>query len=495
MKTITNFSLPSKFEFVDVGGVFDLNKAYTGQGVKSGSDICTYKQEYTNGCEETFDLKSIVNYENTKSIDWSKVVLNNSELVDLSKSDVKNGVYVVKPVPKAKTDTEIAAVKVSFTVPVPNHALIEKSTTTGQNVSVGDSLRLEVAVYRHPYEAVKTVEPTCSTKGYTEYSCPICGKTIKDDYVNTMPHTYKSSPSEIVYPTCTKKGYSVYRCAVCGYSHKTEYVKEKGHDYAACIYEPTNTKSGYTEYICLVCGKKYKTNIVPSLNKVFKSKTSIIRKIEKLKRQAKIKTNKIKGSKGYQVQYSLKKNFKGKKTVSKKKEMPHAVNSMRHFIYRFLSPDLRQSGDDLLFAGKHLGQENMVSAEFIQREGGPDNLRIPGKEEFCTLLQHIGDHQNGNIVIFFLPDDFQHTDEFIHLLKERIGIDRGDLGDGQGMGRQMEFLDIVFYQRLSRHIRGYAPGEHRPAKLPAIDAGMACKAFSQHFVMGRAGRALEHDRI
>lgn len=60
----------------------------------------------------------------------------------------------------------------------------------------------------HSY-ASKVIEPTCTERGYTLYTCTICGITVKEKYVETLEHTYKET--DTVEPTCIEKGYTIYR--------------------------------------------------------------------------------------------------------------------------------------------------------------------------------------------------------------------------------------------------------------------------------------------
>ena len=59
----------------------------------------------------------------------------------------------------------------------------------------------------HNYVAVVT-EPTCITRGYTTYSCTLCGKTYKDNYINALGHNYavSSFSNNSVCVTCQRSG-------------------------------------------------------------------------------------------------------------------------------------------------------------------------------------------------------------------------------------------------------------------------------------------------
>ena len=100
----------------------------------------------------------------------------------------------------------------------------------------------------HTHEYTKTVvAPTCTTRGYTEHVCS-CGSSYKTDYTAALGHDYKNGlctrcgakdPSAhthdykavVTKPTCTERGYTTYTCSVCGDSYKGSYVDPLGHDY------------------------------------------------------------------------------------------------------------------------------------------------------------------------------------------------------------------------------------------------------------------------
>ena len=93
-----------------------------------------------------------------------------------------------------------------------------------------------VTEHVHDY-STKVVKPTCTKKGYTQYTCE-CGDTYKSDYVEKQPHSYSA---KVVEPTCEKKGYTKYTCE-CGESYKDDYTKKVDHVYDG--------------YICTECGAR-----------------------------------------------------------------------------------------------------------------------------------------------------------------------------------------------------------------------------------------------
>ncbi|MCD7747946.1 MAG: glycosyl hydrolase 53 family protein, partial [Firmicutes bacterium] len=120
---------------------------------------------------------------------------------------------------------------------------------------------ITVSATGHSYEAVVTA-PTCTEKGYTTYTCSVCGNSYTADETEATRHTKGEAVIENnVAATCTTNGSydSVVYCSVCGdeISRETVTVPATGHDYVAFVTAPTCTEKGYTTYTCLVCGDSY----------------------------------------------------------------------------------------------------------------------------------------------------------------------------------------------------------------------------------------------
>ncbi len=87
-----------------------------------------------------------------------------------------------------------------------------------------------IPVTDHTY--VKTVTAaTCTDKGYTSYTCSVCGDTYVDEnsYVDALGHTWNSG-TVVTEATCTTAGSMTYTCTVCG-GTKTEAIAALGHAY------------------------------------------------------------------------------------------------------------------------------------------------------------------------------------------------------------------------------------------------------------------------
>ena len=101
--------------------------------------------------------------------------------------------------------------------------------------------------HTHEYTAVITA-PTCTRKGFTTYTCTVCGHRYVSDYVDMLPHEYEAV---ITDPTCTKKGFTTYTCTVCGHSYAADDVNPLGHDFvdgfcSRCfLYDPNHGEAPF----------------------------------------------------------------------------------------------------------------------------------------------------------------------------------------------------------------------------------------------------------
>lgn len=101
----------------------------------------------------------------------------------------------------------------------------------------------------------KVIEPTCTEKGYTLYTCS-CGYSYKDNYQNVTGHIWNDW-KVIKEATETEKGIELRTCSVCNENESRDIpVKEHMHDYKPVVTPPTCTEKGYTTYTCS-CGDSY----------------------------------------------------------------------------------------------------------------------------------------------------------------------------------------------------------------------------------------------
>ena len=105
----------------------------------------------------------------------------------------------------------------------------------------------------HKYAHRATKEATCTTPGYTEEVCTVCG----DKKVNNIPakgHTF-GKWIEKTPPTCTVAGKKIRQCSECGYVEE-DTLPARGHQWSQT--EQRLDELGNKEYVsfCKLCGEE-----------------------------------------------------------------------------------------------------------------------------------------------------------------------------------------------------------------------------------------------
>lgn len=107
----------------------------------------------------------------------------------------------------------------------------------------------------------KTIDPTCTTKGYTLSVCVRCAAEEKSGYVDALGHDYTEKR---VNATCTENGSVTYTCLRCSDSY-TEVLKATGHKYDFDTHhyddekfyrKPGCIEGGWERFVCIYCGEK-----------------------------------------------------------------------------------------------------------------------------------------------------------------------------------------------------------------------------------------------
>ena len=144
--------------------------------------------------------------------------------------------------------------------------------TEGSHCSVcGEVLVAQQVVEKLAHTPItdEAVAPTCSATGLTEGShCSVCGEVlVAQQVVNKVNHKYNAVVTE---PTCTSAGYTTYTCIYnCGSSYTDNMVSMLGHNYESVVTEPTCTSVGFTTYTCSRCQNSYKDSYKDALGHNF----------------------------------------------------------------------------------------------------------------------------------------------------------------------------------------------------------------------------------
>ncbi len=115
-----------------------------------------------------------------------------------------------------------------------------------------------VVPHAHQYE-IESMEGTCTTDGWTRYTCTECGYT----YTEVFPAEGHDFWEWVRNPTCEEQGYTEHICWNCGYSYMDNFTEPTGHNFKKTSLEPSCTSSGMYYYYCDQCGWGYSEEVPP----------------------------------------------------------------------------------------------------------------------------------------------------------------------------------------------------------------------------------------
>ena len=147
---------------------------------------------------------------------------------------------------------------------------------------------LPVLNHTHAFTVDSVTAPTCTTGGYTTYTCR-CGERYVADQTNALGHDWKNATcttaktcsicgttegpalghcwdNGVVSKPATEEaeGTKLFACTACGITKTQSIPKlEHAHNYVATVTAPTCTEIGYTFYVCR-CGNNYRGNETPA---------------------------------------------------------------------------------------------------------------------------------------------------------------------------------------------------------------------------------------
>ncbi len=225
---------------------------------------------------------------NSEDGQWKRVCANNAEHVEYITIPKGGHAWDSGTVTKAAsceaTGTMVykctahtdCGVTLEVTIPVTQHTVaqreIEATCTEKGKVEAyctvcNDVLSTEeIPVKAHNYVAGEAVAPSCTTSGYTPYTCS-CGKTY-NVYDASKPATGHSLVEGASTANCTKAGKMTLTCSVCSNYTTTVDVPALGHNYvedASAATEATCAAPATKTYKCS-CGKSYTVSVGEKLS-------------------------------------------------------------------------------------------------------------------------------------------------------------------------------------------------------------------------------------
>lgn len=128
-----------------------------------------------------------------------------------------------------------------------------------------ETISTGIGEHVYPEKGVVT-PPTCTTDGYTTYTCTVChNHSIIKDYTPKLGHKYSSDYRIIIEPTCHSTGSKAHYCINCNAiepEHNEAYVDipRLPHKYGewTVTVEPTCENTGIKERTCMNEGCKAK---------------------------------------------------------------------------------------------------------------------------------------------------------------------------------------------------------------------------------------------
>ncbi len=113
-----------------------------------------------------------------------------------------------------------------------------------------ENREIEQSAFGHSYKT-SIVEPTCTTQGYTKYTCD-CGDEYIDNYINALNHNYSIYLSDFSYETCEENRVETYQCERCEQTENREientayghsFTRYESDNNATCTQDGTKTAS------------------------------------------------------------------------------------------------------------------------------------------------------------------------------------------------------------------------------------------------------------
>ena len=124
----------------------------------------------------------------------------------------------------------------------------------------GETHRVMLPKTGHNYQVSKKVDATCTADGYDVYTCSNCKDTYTKTTQKKLGHDF-SKKIDHKDSTCTVKGFDLYQCSRCDETKKTELALVDHNYQLTKTVKATCTADGYKEYTCSMCNKSYQEKL------------------------------------------------------------------------------------------------------------------------------------------------------------------------------------------------------------------------------------------
>ena len=127
-------------------------------------------------------------------------------------------------------------------------------------------IKVETVDADSEHNYVETViQPTCTSYGYTQSVCSVCGEEIASDFKSPLGHKLKLTKTT---ENCTAHGSYVYSCSRCAYT-ETVAIGADALETETVVSASTCTVAGSEKQVCTLCGATVSTKILPATGHQF----------------------------------------------------------------------------------------------------------------------------------------------------------------------------------------------------------------------------------
>lgn len=235
----TYISRKTKIDFDGVSAPTELKKGsvFSIKGVISAEHLRLHNVgAYVKASDNTIKTGTVIDVDTT-----SYDLYNSSVDAAVKFNELAAGTYTYYVVAAARSYYAQSATQYSYES---DSVVLHESTFTV----------VEEISCNHSYTSVVTA-PTCTSKGYTTYTCKSCGYSYIGNTTSATGHSYGDWVT-VTAATCTTDGAQKSTCSACG-DVKTQTIAASGHNYTSKVIEATCVEYEKTIYTCSGCGDSY----------------------------------------------------------------------------------------------------------------------------------------------------------------------------------------------------------------------------------------------